>query len=93
MARAFTKGDRAVFRRRDGVVAIRPASRWRRALPLALDGALLVVPLIFALAFALPVELLPVPPLVLALALWLLFRSRRPAEPRAVVPLRHGDAV
>ncbi len=80
-------------RRRDGVVVIRRASRWRRALPLAVEGALLAVPLIFALAFALPVELLPIPPLVLALVLWLLFRSRRPVEGRAVVQLRHGDAV
>ncbi len=82
MARRVTRDGRTISRRRDGVIAVRRAGRWRRAAVLAVEGALLLVPLVFALAFVLPVPLLPIPPVALGLGAWLLFRSGGAAEPQ-----------
>ncbi len=76
MTRAVTRMGRTIVRRRDGILAIRRAGPWRRVLGVAAEAALLLVPLLFALAFALPLPLLPIPPLVLAAGAWLLFRGR-----------------
>ncbi len=93
MARGFTRRGRTVFRRRDGVIAIRRASRWRRALLLAAAGTVALAPLVFALAFTLPVGLLPIPPLALVLLLWVLLRGPGPTERGRAVPLRHGELL
>ncbi len=93
MARGFTRGGRTVLRRGDGVIAIRRAPRWRRALLLAAAGAVGLAPLVFALAFTLPVRLLPIPPLALVLVLWVLFRRPGPPERGRAVPLRQGQLL
>ncbi len=86
MARRVTRMGRTVVRRRDGVTAIRRSARWRRVLPAVAEGTFLVVPLVFALTFVLPLPLVPVPPLLLCLGAWLLFRRRRPGEAPASEP-------
>ncbi len=86
------RAGRTARRRRDGLVAIRSEGRWRRALGVLAEGALVLVPLAFALGFVLPASLLPIPLLSLAVALWMPVAARtwrRPVRDRApVIPLR-----
>jgi hypothetical protein len=91
--RAQRKGERRVYRRGDGVIAIRRPSRWRQPLISAAAVALVLAPLVFALAFVLPPVLLPVPTLVFGLGVWLLFRNIEPAEPPADPPARPREVI
>jgi hypothetical protein len=80
---------------RDGVPRIARIERWRAAWLIA-GGALVVPPLLLSLLVVLPPAVLALPPMTLALGIWILFRRldssdvwvRRPVgRPGAVIRL------
>ncbi len=91
---------RRVYRRRNGVIAIRRAHPWRRAV--VPGGAALVFALLVLAIASLPPDLLPIAPMGLGVGLWLLIRKLEPAAPlpsdplvipmRSVARRRHGTA-
>ncbi len=84
--------------RSDGVVRIRRVGRWRWVW-LTLGGLAVVLPLALSLAFVLPPVILAIPPMVLWVAIWMVFRhldDPSPAHPTSpssgkadVIPMRH----
>ncbi len=94
MATRSTRRGRTIVRRGDGVVAIRRTAWSRRALPFVVEALLALAPLVFVLGFVLPVGLVPIPPLVLTVGAWFLFRASdrarapQPATGSRVVALR-----
>jgi hypothetical protein len=81
--------------RRDGVPRIARIERWR-GVWLVVGGMFVVPPLLLSLIFVLPPAVLALPPMTLALGVWILFRrldtsdgwgSRAAARPGAVIRL------